>query len=165
MIGIAQRGEDVWVTSDIAGTQGTTTPDQTLVPLGRGILGDEVLARIGGRAAGYDRDNRVFHEDLADLREAGYLRLAVPTELGGPGLTLPEYVRENARLAYRAPSTALAIDMHVYWTGTAAYLWRRGDTSEGAVAAPARNPRAARRAAGRSIHRRHFRLGNSQTRR
>ena len=70
-----------------------------------------------------------FHEDLADLREAGYLRLAVPTELGGLGLTLPEYVRENARLAYRAPSTALAINMHVYWTGLVADLWRQGDKS------------------------------------
>ncbi len=117
------------MTRDKAGEQGAVAADKALVPLGRGVLSDAVLTRIGGRAAGYDRDNSFFHEDLDDLREAGYLRLAVPAELGGLGLTLPEFVRENARLAYRAPSTALAINMHLYWTGAAAYLWRRGDNS------------------------------------
>jgi alkylation response protein AidB-like acyl-CoA dehydrogenase len=32
-------------------------------------------------------------------------------------------------LAYYAPATALAVNMHLYWVGVAADLWRRGDTS------------------------------------
>jgi alkylation response protein AidB-like acyl-CoA dehydrogenase len=32
-------------------------------------------------------------------------------------------------LAYHAHATALAVNMHLYWTGVAADLWRAGDTS------------------------------------
>ncbi len=81
---------------------------------GRTVLGDDLLARIKARAADYDRDNRFFYEDLDDLRAAGYLTLAVPTEVGGLGFSVPEVVREQAKLAYHAPSTALAINMHLY---------------------------------------------------
>jgi hypothetical protein len=42
------------------------------------ILPDELLERIRGRAAGYDRDNAFFQEDLEELVEAGYLKLFVP---------------------------------------------------------------------------------------
>ena len=92
-------------------------------------LTDEMLARFSARAAKYDRENTFFTEDFEELREAGYLRLAVPAELGGFGLTLPEVLREQRRLGYHAPATALAINMHLYWTGVAADLRRAGDTS------------------------------------
>jgi alkylation response protein AidB-like acyl-CoA dehydrogenase len=49
--------------------------------------------------------------------------------LGGRGLNLAEVGREQRRLAYHAPATALGINMHVYWTGLVADLWRRGDRS------------------------------------
>ena len=42
---------------------------------------------------------------------------------------LAEVCREQRRLAYRAPATALAVNMHLYWIGVAADLWRSGDTS------------------------------------
>jgi alkylation response protein AidB-like acyl-CoA dehydrogenase len=93
------------------------------------LLSDALLETFGGRAAEYDREARFFHEDLADLKAVGYHKLFVPTELGGLGRSLPEVLSEQARLAYRAPSTALAINMHLYWTGAAAYLWRKGDDS------------------------------------
>lgn len=93
------------------------------------LLTDELLGAFGERAASYDRENRFFYEDLEDLKRLGYLVLAVPRELGGKGFILPEVVSEQARLAYRAPSTALAINMHLYWTGVAGYLWRKGDSS------------------------------------
>ena len=44
-------------------------------------------------------------------------------------MTLAEVCREQRRLAYYAPATALAVNMHIYWVGVAADLWRRGDTS------------------------------------
>jgi alkylation response protein AidB-like acyl-CoA dehydrogenase len=93
------------------------------------ILTTELLERCAARAAGYDRDNRFFHEDFEDLKAAGYLLLSVPKEFGGAGLTLAEVCREQARLAYRSPATALAVNMHLYWTGIAADLNRGGDHS------------------------------------
>lgn len=93
------------------------------------LLSDALLDRIGARAANYDRENRFFAEDLDELAQAGFLRASVPLELGGLGLTLPALLREQARLAYRAPATALALNMHLYWAGAALHLWRRGDRS------------------------------------
>jgi alkylation response protein AidB-like acyl-CoA dehydrogenase len=93
------------------------------------ILSDEMLLRVGQRAPTYDRENRFFQEDFDELREAGYLKLAVPEDLGGVGLSLAEVAEQQRRLAYRAPATALAVNMHIYWTGVAADLWRMGDSS------------------------------------
>jgi alkylation response protein AidB-like acyl-CoA dehydrogenase len=53
----------------------------------------------------------------------------VPKELGGRGSSLAEVCREQRRLAYHAAPTAIALNMHLYWTGVAADLWRAGDTS------------------------------------
>jgi alkylation response protein AidB-like acyl-CoA dehydrogenase len=93
------------------------------------VLSDELLAGCLERAPGYDRENRFFHEDFEALRQAGYLMLAVPEELGGRGYTLAQVAREQRRLAYHAPATALATNMHFYWTGVAADLYRAGDDS------------------------------------
>jgi alkylation response protein AidB-like acyl-CoA dehydrogenase len=93
------------------------------------ILSDDLLRGCRERASEYDRDNRFFTEDFDELRDAGYLLLAVPKELGGRGLSLAEVCREQRRLAYHAAPTAVAINMHLYWTGVAADLWRSGDDS------------------------------------
>jgi len=91
------------------------------------ILSDDLLETIRSRAAGYDRDNAFFTEDLDDLRAAGYLTALVPKELGGLGLTLREVVHEQVRLAGAAPATALAVNMHLVWTGVAKTMLDRGD--------------------------------------
>ena len=93
------------------------------------ILDDDLLARIHSRAAGYDRNNEFFTEDLAELTAAGYLTALVPAELGGKGLTLAQLAREQARLAAAAPATALAVNMHLIWTGVAKTMLDRGDDS------------------------------------
>jgi alkylation response protein AidB-like acyl-CoA dehydrogenase len=93
------------------------------------LLTDEMLMRFHERAPIYDRENRFFTEDFEELREAGYLALAVPQVLGGMGMNLAEVCRQQRRLAYYAPATALALNMHLYWTGMAADLWRSGDKS------------------------------------
>jgi alkylation response protein AidB-like acyl-CoA dehydrogenase len=93
------------------------------------VLTDELIARCGDRAATYDRENRFFSEDFEELKQAGYLKMPIPRELGGLGMTLAEVCREQRRLAYRAPATALATNMHLYWMGVAADLYRLGDTS------------------------------------
>jgi len=93
------------------------------------VLSSDLLNRFAERCAVYDRDNRFFTEDFADLKTAGYLTMAVPAELGGRGLTLAQCCREQRRLGYYAPATALGINMHVYWVGLIADLWRQGDKS------------------------------------
>ncbi|MDD1477587.1 acyl-CoA dehydrogenase family protein [Arthrobacter sp. H16F315] len=93
------------------------------------VLPDALLDRIRGRAAGYDRDNAFFHEDLADLAAAGYLKIFVPASDGGLGLGLAAAAALQRRLATAAPATALAINMHLVWTGVAHVLAARGDSS------------------------------------
>ncbi|HUD99657.1 MAG TPA: acyl-CoA dehydrogenase family protein [Bryobacteraceae bacterium] len=94
-----------------------------------GWLTDEMLARFESRAATYDRENRFFDQDFEELRSSGYLKLPLPSEFGGAGVTLAGMCRQQRRLAYHAPATALGVNMHTYWVGVAADLWRRGDTS------------------------------------
>jgi alkylation response protein AidB-like acyl-CoA dehydrogenase len=94
----------------------------TLVP-------DTLLEACRRRAAGYDRDNTFCQEDFDELKAAGYLKMAVPRELGGLGFTLADVARETRRLASYAPATALCINMHNYWVGDAADVWRSGDKS------------------------------------
>ncbi|GGI82292.1 acyl-CoA dehydrogenase family protein [Pseudarthrobacter scleromae] len=93
------------------------------------VLPDALLERIRGRAAGYDRENAFFHEDLAELAEAGYLKMFVPTDDGGLGFGLEAAAQCQRRLATAAPATALAVNMHLVWTGVAHVLKARGDSS------------------------------------
>ena len=93
------------------------------------VLAESLLGRCRERAPVYDRENRFCREDFDELKAAGYLRMAVPKEFGGPGLTLEEVSLETRRLAGYAPATALCINMHNYWVGNAADLWRSGDKS------------------------------------
>lgn len=93
------------------------------------VLPQDLLDRCRERAPMYDRDNKFFDEDFTELKNSGYLNAAVPKELGGLGLTLAEVAREQRRLAYHAGPTALAVNMHFYWTGVAADVWRSGDKS------------------------------------
>jgi alkylation response protein AidB-like acyl-CoA dehydrogenase len=93
------------------------------------VLPEDMLKRFAERVGTYDRENRFFQEDFDDLKRAGYLTINVPKEMGGRGFTLAEVCREQRRLAYYAPATALGINMHLYWIGIAADLWRAGDRS------------------------------------
>jgi alkylation response protein AidB-like acyl-CoA dehydrogenase len=104
----------------------TSTSSLRLV---KNVLTEEMLTRFASRAASYDRENRFFGEDFEELRAAKYLLLPLPAEFGGAGMTLAEVCREQRRLAYHAPATALAVNMHLYWLGVAADLWRGGDLS------------------------------------
>ena len=51
----------------------TTTPTKPRTD----VLTDDMLARFDERAAIYDRENRFFDEDWAELRDSGYLLAAV----------------------------------------------------------------------------------------
>src|SRR5712691_7633133 len=93
------------------------------------VLTQPLLDWCRARAPGYDRDNTFCVEDFNELKAAGYLKMAIPKEFGGQEMTLAQVSRETRLLAMYAPATALCINMHNYWVGTAADVWRSGDTS------------------------------------
>lgn len=92
-------------------------------------LSKELLKHCAERVSMYDRENRFCQEDFDELKEAGYLLMAVPKKFGGQGMNLAEVARETRQLAYHAPATALCIHMHNYWVGVAADVYRTGDRS------------------------------------
>jgi alkylation response protein AidB-like acyl-CoA dehydrogenase len=95
--------------------------DEAFVPLAA-ALG----AEFAPRAAEHDRDNTFVYENFARMREEGYLRLAVPAELGGYGATMRQVCYAQAELARSCASTALAVNMHLYLTLANVFRWRRG---------------------------------------
>jgi alkylation response protein AidB-like acyl-CoA dehydrogenase len=115
--------------SDTSGSRDVINASASLLRPVESVLTEEMLARFASRAASYDQENRFFEEDFEELRKAKYLLLPLPSEFGGAGMTLAEVCREQRRLAYHAPATALAVNMHLYWIGVAADLWHRGDVS------------------------------------
>jgi len=90
---------------------------------------NEIFKRCAERASGYDRENQFFQEDFAELKEAGYLLMPLPKEFGGFGMNLHDVAQMQRKLAYHAAPTALAINMHLYWIGLVADLWKQGDKS------------------------------------
>lgn len=89
-------------------------------------LPDDLLERIRERAVVHDRENTFPQQDLDELRAAGYLSILVPAELGGAGLGLAQAALLQQRLATASPATALAINMHLVWTGVAKVFGDRG---------------------------------------
>ena len=120
---------NVTVSTEPSGSDGASRHAASVPRLVKPVLNEEMLARFASRAPAYDRENRFIDEDFEELRAAKYLLLPLPSEFGGAGMTLAEVCREQRRLAYYAPATALAVNMHLYWLGVAADLWRRGDAS------------------------------------
>lgn len=94
-----------------------------------GLLTDEMLDRFDERAPRNDRENTFFTEDFEELRKSGFLSIALPEEFGGSGLGLDEVSKAMREIGYVAPATALAVNMHIYWTGLAADLRKTGDDS------------------------------------
>ncbi|HEY7065785.1 MAG TPA: acyl-CoA dehydrogenase family protein [Chloroflexota bacterium] len=77
-----------------------------------------------GRAAALDQSGQFPFENYRRMREAGYLRAAVPAELGGLGTGLAAMARAQQALARGCASTALAVNMHQFQVGFAADAWR-----------------------------------------
>ncbi len=93
------------------------------------LLSDDLLARFDERAPHYDHENRFFIEDFEELRACGYFTASLPQDFGGAGLDLGQINRLQRRIAYVAPATAVAVNMHHYFVGLCADLHRAGDPS------------------------------------
>jgi alkylation response protein AidB-like acyl-CoA dehydrogenase len=87
-------------------------------------LADRLAESFAERAGEHDRDASFPHENYEEMREAGFLGLTVPEELGGLGAGLYEMCLALERLAGGCSSTALAVTMHVSPLLQLATLWR-----------------------------------------
>jgi alkylation response protein AidB-like acyl-CoA dehydrogenase len=96
-------------------------------------LAAELGQEFSRRAAEHDRENSFPGENFTSMRERGYLRLAVPTELGGLGASMRQVCYAQAELAKHCASTALAVNMHLYLVLANAYRWRQGAPVEGVL--------------------------------
>ncbi|ASN41014.1 acyl-CoA dehydrogenase [Arthrobacter sp. 7749] len=86
-----------------------------------------MLERFRSRAAGYDAENTFCVDDFEELTEVGYLKAKLPVARGGLGWGMEQMTSAQRLLGSYAPATALAVNMHLVWTGVAALLGARGD--------------------------------------
>lgn len=95
------------------------TRERRIVDLAR-----KLATSFAPRAAAHDRDGSFPHENYAEMRAAGYLRLTVPEEFGGMGASLYELMLAQETLAMGDGATALAVNMHLAPIGQWAGIWR-----------------------------------------
>src|SRR5699024_3163323 len=91
------------------------------------FLPGSLMSTFRERAVVHERENTFPEDDLADLRARGYLRMLVPTELGGLGASLLQASRIQRRLAQASPATALSMNMHLVVTAAALHAHRLGE--------------------------------------
>ena len=91
------------------------------------VLDTQMLERFRARATNYDSENTFCSDDFNELKEAGYLKAMLPVELGGFGWGMETMTGAQRLLGSYAPATALAVNMHLVWTGVATLLAARGD--------------------------------------
>ncbi|WP_370690376.1 acyl-CoA dehydrogenase family protein [Hydrogenophaga sp.] len=100
--------------------------DMPFTPLQRELL--STAHRLGrdnfaARAAQWDREASFPFANYDDLREAGFLKLCVPTAHGGLGADYPTYMMVAAEIGRFCGATALTWNMHIcstMWTGVLA---------------------------------------------
>jgi acyl-CoA dehydrogenase len=123
-------------TTTAATTTAATTPTAsgTEGPAAPGPLTDDaaraLAARVGRVAAafdaGHDRDATFVTEAYDEMHACGYLRMPVPTGLGGLGASMRQVVVAEEELGSHSGAAALAAAMHLYLTLVQCWRWRRG---------------------------------------
>lgn len=94
----------------------TRTPRLQAAVSRAGALAD----RFAGRAAAHDRAGTFPHENLSDLRSAGYLKMTVPAAHGGEGAGVLEMCLAQEELARGDGATALSVGWHLSLMGALA---------------------------------------------
>jgi alkylation response protein AidB-like acyl-CoA dehydrogenase len=89
-------------------------------------LAEELAVEFGARAGEVDREGRFPHENIARLKETGYLTMPIPADMGGSGADLATVCRAQSILARGCASTALATNMHLFGLGAAAESFADG---------------------------------------
>ncbi|WP_246375850.1 acyl-CoA dehydrogenase family protein [Gluconacetobacter takamatsuzukensis] len=92
---------------------------------------DQLVARFAQRAARHDRSGEIALDNLADLRDAGLLALALPPASGGQGIGVRQITEIVGRIAQGDPSTALILAMQYLQSGAIARSPAWSDTVRG----------------------------------
>lgn len=110
-------------------TTAIENPDTRALPTTTAELVERARAlapTLIANAARHDADGTFVAESHAALQDAGLLRSAVPTELGGDGATIADLAAVQRELAQYCGSTALASSMHQHVVAFTAWRYRRG---------------------------------------
>jgi acyl-CoA dehydrogenase len=87
-----------------------------------------ILAELGpkfaDRAAGHDEDGSFVAENFSEMRERKLFSAAIPTELGGGGVTHAEMCQVLRELAHYDSATALSFSMHSHLLATLCFRVR-----------------------------------------
>lgn len=117
----------------VAAMTATQLPAPTATPTDTALTDDDVralAADVGRIAARYDavhdRDATFVTEAYSAMAERGYLRLAVPVELGGLGASLRQVLLAEEELGRWSGSAALSAAMHLYLTLLQGWRRRHG---------------------------------------
>ena len=131
------------------GAMSTTTSTPTPASVSTdALLTDEMLARFDERAPRLRPRQPVLHRGLRGAaRQSATCTASLPDRVRRAGPRPAEINRLQRRIAYVAPATAVAVNMHHYFVGLCADLHRAGDPS-GDWVLDARPPRATCFAAG-----------------
>jgi alkylation response protein AidB-like acyl-CoA dehydrogenase len=82
------------------------------------------------RVTQHDRENSFPFENVAAMKASGYTNMTVPTELGGGGANLLDFILAQEQLARGDGPTAVTINMHIFNVAVRADLWRLGDEKQ-----------------------------------
>jgi alkylation response protein AidB-like acyl-CoA dehydrogenase len=101
-------------------------PAQTLTDSDIVALAAEMGRVAAEHDAAHDRDATFVTEAYDAMHSAGYLRLAVPADLGGAGATMRQLVLAQHELGRHSGAAALSSTMHHYLTLVQGWRRRRG---------------------------------------
>jgi acyl-CoA dehydrogenase len=83
-----------------------------------------MIARFGVRAPELEHSDEFVAANYDELKASGMFAAAVPAELGGLGMEVPELAQMLNTMARACPSTALAFAMHTHIVAVAAWRWK-----------------------------------------
>jgi alkylation response protein AidB-like acyl-CoA dehydrogenase len=114
-----------------------TTVLQTRPDAGIGKSAAEIAAELApafaASAAQHDAADSFVAENFQRLKAAGLAAIAVPSELGGGGASLPELCEMLRVIARSCGSTALAFAMHTHQVAIPAWRWQHTPATRPAV--------------------------------
>lgn len=84
----------------------------------------EMTGRFAERVPQLEHSDEFVAANYEELKASGLFAAAVPAELGGLGMEVPELAQMLNTMARACPSTALAFAMHTHVVAVAAWRWK-----------------------------------------
>ncbi|MBL8781031.1 MAG: acyl-CoA dehydrogenase family protein [Alphaproteobacteria bacterium] len=85
---------------------------------------ERVAAQLAKQAAAHDADDTFVADGFRLLKQEGFFKMHVPSELGGHGAGYAELADAIRTIAAGCGSTGLAFSMHSHLVAVAAWRWR-----------------------------------------